>query len=54
VGSFWDFTGVISCNHYENHVEFCHIFPWSTYAFDSVVYSRRYRILNSAKLLSKN
>jgi hypothetical protein len=48
------FAGVISCNHCGNHVELCHIFPYSTYAFDSEVYSRRYRILNSARLLSKN
>jgi hypothetical protein len=48
------FAGAISCNHYENHVELCHIFSLSTYAFDSVEYFRRYRILNSARLLSKN
>jgi hypothetical protein len=49
-----NFSGVISDNRCENHVEFCHIFPRSTYAFDSEVYFRRYRILNSARLLSKN
>jgi hypothetical protein len=47
-------VGVISGNYYENHVELCHIVSRSTYAFDSVVYFRRYRILNSARLLSKN
>jgi hypothetical protein len=49
-----NFAGVISGNYCENHVELCHIFPRSTYAFDSEVYFRRYHILNSAKLLSKN
>jgi hypothetical protein len=49
-----NFSGVISDNRCENHVEFCHIFPRSTCAFDSEVYFRRYRILNSARLLSKN
>jgi hypothetical protein len=49
-----NFAGLISGNHYENHVEICHIFPRSTYVFDSEVYFRRYCILNSARLLSKN
>jgi hypothetical protein len=29
------FAVVISCNHYDNHVELCHTFPTSTYALDS-------------------
>jgi hypothetical protein len=49
-----NFVGVISGNNCENHVDLCHIFPRSTYAFDLEVYFRRYRILNSARLLSKN
>jgi hypothetical protein len=49
-----DFEWVISVNHCKNHVEICHIFPKSTYALDSEVYFRRYRILNSPRLLSKN
>jgi hypothetical protein len=49
-----DFSGVVSGNHCENHVELCHIFPKSTYTLDLEVYFRRYRILNSARLLSKN
>jgi hypothetical protein len=49
-----DFAWVISGNHCENHVDLCHIFPKSTYALDSEAYFRRYRILNSPRLLSKN
>jgi hypothetical protein len=49
-----DFSWVISGNNCENHVELCHIFPKSTYALDSEVYFRRYHILISPKLLSKN
>jgi hypothetical protein len=29
------FAAVISCNHYDNHVELCHTFLTSTYALDS-------------------
>jgi hypothetical protein len=49
-----DFSWVISDNQYENHVEFCHTFPTSTYALDSELYYRRYRCLNPGMLLSKN
>jgi hypothetical protein len=49
-----DFAWVISGNHCENHVDLCHIFLNSTYALDSDAYFRRYRILNSPRLLSKN
>jgi hypothetical protein len=30
-----DFSWEISDNQYDNHVEFCHTFPTSTYALDS-------------------
>jgi hypothetical protein len=48
-----DFSWVIIDNQYENHVEFCHSFPTSTYALDLELYFRRYRCLNSDMLLSK-
>ena len=47
------FAAVISCNHYDNHVELFHTFPTSTYALDSELYFRRYRCLNPVLLLSK-
>jgi hypothetical protein len=33
-----DFSGVISDNQYENHVEICLTFPMSTYALDLELY----------------
>jgi hypothetical protein len=51
---FGDFSWIISGNHYENHVELCHIFPKSTYGLNLEVYFTRYHILISPRLLSKN
>jgi hypothetical protein len=48
-----NFSWVISVYQLENHVEFCHTFPTSTYALDSELYFSRYRCLNPGMLLSK-
>jgi hypothetical protein len=49
-----NFSWVIGGNQWENHVELCHTFPTSTYALDSELYFRRYRLLSPGMLLSKN
>jgi hypothetical protein len=48
-----NFSWVIGHNQCDNHVELCHTFPTSTYAFDSELYFSRYRCLSPGMFLSK-